>query len=98
MAIPEANPTLDNALISVWHQALVEQKKVVTIGESTFSVRYTAKHRLAQIGRRSGSLQFPRVARCRHERGRMPDYRQHGLQALRRVMHSMVLGRFRIAP
>jgi hypothetical protein len=40
---------IDDAFISVWRQALIEQKKIVTVGSSTFSVRRTAKHRLAQI-------------------------------------------------
>jgi hypothetical protein len=40
---------IDDALISVWHQALVEQKKTITVGNSTFSVRRTAKHHLAQV-------------------------------------------------
>jgi hypothetical protein len=40
---------LDEAFLSVWRQALLEQKKIVTLGDSTYSVRRTSKHRLAQI-------------------------------------------------
>jgi hypothetical protein len=49
MTAPDTSSTLDHAFLSVWRQALVEQKKIVTAGSSTFSVRRTAKHRLAQI-------------------------------------------------
>jgi hypothetical protein len=49
MTAPDTSCTLDHAFLSVWRQALVEQKKIVTAGSSTFSVRRTAKHRLAQI-------------------------------------------------
>jgi hypothetical protein len=41
--------TIDDAFLSVWRQALVEQKKIVSLGNSTFSVRRTTKQRLAQI-------------------------------------------------
>jgi hypothetical protein len=43
------NSSFDEAFLSVWRQALWEQKKIVTVGESTYSVRRTSKHRLAQI-------------------------------------------------
>ena len=45
----ETASAIDDALISVWRQALVEQKKTITVGNSTFSVRRTAKHHLAQV-------------------------------------------------
>lgn len=41
--------SIGDALISVWRQALVEQTKIVSVGDVTFSVRRTNKHRLAQI-------------------------------------------------
>jgi NADPH-dependent ferric siderophore reductase len=43
------DPALDEALISIWQQTLVEQKKIVNVGGSTYSVRRTSKHRLAQV-------------------------------------------------
>ena len=49
---------LDDALISVWRQALMEQKKIVTVGNSTFSVRRTAKHHLAQIDFEVDGVEF----------------------------------------
>ena len=49
---------IDDAFVSVWRQALVEQKKIVTVGNSTFSVRRTAKHRLAQIDFEVDGIEF----------------------------------------
>ena len=45
----DSSSAIDDAFSSVWRQALVEQKKIVSVGDATFSVRRTAKHRLAQI-------------------------------------------------
>src|ERR1700674_3218895 len=49
MTASDATSAIDDALISVWRQSLVEQKKIVSIGGATFPVRRTSKHRLAQI-------------------------------------------------
>ena len=40
---------IDNALLSVWQQVLIEQLKIVKIDGSSFSVRRTSKHHLAQV-------------------------------------------------
>lgn len=40
---------LDEALLSVWKQALVERAKRVKVGESLYPVRSTAKRKLAQV-------------------------------------------------
>ena len=53
MTIPtpdaDQQSALDEAFVSVWHSVMIEGKKIVTLGEASFSVRRTAKHRLAQI-------------------------------------------------
>jgi hypothetical protein len=49
MSATDTPSGIDEAFLSVWRQAIVEQKKIITLGEATFSVRRTAKHRLAQI-------------------------------------------------
>ena len=54
----DTSATLDDVFISVWRQALAEQKKIVSIGEATFSVRRTSKHRLAQVDFEVGGLEF----------------------------------------
>jgi hypothetical protein len=40
---------LDEALLSVWRQALLERKKRVTLGDDSYPVQFTAKHKLAQV-------------------------------------------------
>jgi hypothetical protein len=45
----DSSSTIDDAFISVWRQALVEKKKIVSVGGAPFPVRRTSKNRLAQI-------------------------------------------------
>jgi hypothetical protein len=49
MAAREKQAELDQAMISVWRQALVEGARRVQLGEQTYSVRRTAKRGLAQV-------------------------------------------------
>jgi hypothetical protein len=58
--MPEASrdSALDDAMISVWRQALVEQKKIVAVGAATYSVRRTVKSRLAQVDFECDGLEF----------------------------------------
>ena len=44
-----AKMTFEEAVLSVWREALVEKLKTVTIGEEIFPVRSTAKKKLRQI-------------------------------------------------
>jgi len=41
--------SLEDALLNVWRQSLVENKKTVTLAEESFPVRSTAKRKLKQI-------------------------------------------------
>ena|ERR1700720_3197784 len=40
---------LDEALLSIWQQALVERKKRVRLGDDSYPVHHTAKSKLAQV-------------------------------------------------
>jgi hypothetical protein len=40
---------LDEALLSVWQQALVDRKKRVRLGDDSYPVQHTAKSKLAQV-------------------------------------------------
>ena len=40
---------LDDALLSVWRQALVEGKKRVLLGDDSYPVQRTSKNKLAQV-------------------------------------------------
>jgi hypothetical protein len=41
--------TLEEVFITVWHQALLENLKIVTVGDDSFKVQATARHKLKQI-------------------------------------------------
>jgi hypothetical protein len=42
-------PSLDEALIEIWRQALVENAKAVKVGEESYPVRRTSKRSLRQV-------------------------------------------------
>jgi hypothetical protein len=39
----------DKALLSVWHQTLIDSAKAVTLGGEIYPLRRTTKHKLAQV-------------------------------------------------
>jgi hypothetical protein len=49
MAEENEKSGLDEALLSVWQQALIERKKRVYLGDDSYPVQRTAKSKLAQI-------------------------------------------------
>ncbi|HEY2822327.1 MAG TPA: hypothetical protein VGJ06_14885 [Candidatus Acidoferrum sp.] len=49
MAIDPRSPEFEACIVSVWKQALLESAKRVTVGSDSYSVRRTAKNKLAQV-------------------------------------------------
>ena len=49
MSTTPSDSLLDEVFISVWRQALAEGKSIVAVGEETYAVRRTSRHRLAQV-------------------------------------------------
>jgi len=49
MMAEDEKAELDEALLSVWRQALVERKKRVLLGDDWYPVQCTAKRKLAQV-------------------------------------------------
>jgi hypothetical protein len=49
MGIDLRSPEFEACIVSVWKQALVESAKSVAVGGDTYSVRRTAKNKLAQV-------------------------------------------------
>lgn len=49
MAIDWRSPEFEECIVSVWKQALVESAKRVVVGGDSYSVRRTAKSKLAQV-------------------------------------------------
>ena len=49
MAIDLRAPEFEACIVSVWKQALVQSAKTVSVGGDSYSVRRTAKSKLAQV-------------------------------------------------
>jgi hypothetical protein len=49
MAIDLRSPEFEACIVSVWKQALVDSAKRVAVGSDSYSVRRTAKSKLAQV-------------------------------------------------
>jgi hypothetical protein len=49
MPVSTRSPEFGAALLSVWKQALIEKSHSVTLEGTTYPVRRTAKHKLAQV-------------------------------------------------
>jgi len=90
MTVPGSETALDDAFLSVWRQALLEQKKIVTVGKSTFSVRRTAKHRLAQIDFELDGVEFRGLEQNPQTKSRWAKMAREGAQ----VMQFLRTGRY----
>jgi hypothetical protein len=90
MTATETVSAVDEALISVWRQALVEQKKIITVGNSTFSVRRTAKHHLAQIDFEVDGVEFRALEQNPQTKSRWAKMAREGAK----VMQFLRAGRY----
>ena len=81
---------LDDAFILVWRQALVEQKKIVSIGETTYSVRRTTKHRLAQVDFEVNGVEFRGLEQNPQTKSRWAKMAREGAK----VMQFLRAGRY----
>src|ERR1700736_789440 len=90
MTAADTSSAIDDAFISVWRQALVEQKKIVTVGDGTFSVRRTAKHRLAQIDFEVDGVEFRGLEQNPQTKSRWAKLAREGAK----VMQFLQAGRY----
>jgi hypothetical protein len=90
MAETDTDSAVDAVLISVWRQALVEQKKIVAVGESTFSVRRTARHHLAQVDFELDGREFRGLEQNPQTKSRWAKLAREGA----RVMQFLRAGRY----
>ena len=90
MTAADTSSAIDDAFLSVWRQALVEQKKIVTIGNSTFSARRTAKHRLAQIDFEVDGVEFRGLEQNPQTKSRWAKLAREGAK----VMQFLRAGRY----
>ena len=82
--------TVDDTFVSVWRQALLEQKKTVAVGNSTFSVRRTSKHRLAQIDFELDGIEFRGLEQNPQTKSRWAKMAREGAK----VMQFLRAGRY----
>jgi hypothetical protein len=82
--------TIDDAFLSVWRQALVEQKKIITVGDATFSVRRTTKNRLAQIDFELDGVEFRALEQNPQTKSRWAKIAREGAK----VMQFLRAGRY----
>jgi hypothetical protein len=80
----------DDAFLSVWLQALVEQKKIVSFGDATFAVRRTPKNRLAQIDFEVDGLEFRGLEQNPQTKSRWAKMAREGAK----VMQFLQAGRY----
>src|ERR1700737_1015053 len=86
----DSSSAIDDAFISVWRQALVEQKKIVSVGKATFSVRRTAKNRLAQIDFEGDGVEFRGLEQNPQTKSRWAKMAREGAK----VMQFLRAGRY----
>jgi hypothetical protein len=86
----DTSSALDDAFISVWRQALVEQKKIISVAGSTFSVRRTTKHRLAQIDFEADAVDFRALEQNPQTKSRWAKMAREGAK----VMQFLRAGRY----
>jgi hypothetical protein len=86
----ETTPLIGEAFLSVWRQVLVEQKKIIAVGDGTFSVRRTAKHRLAQIDFELDGVEFRGLEQNPQTKSRWAKMAREGAK----VMQFLRAGRY----
>jgi hypothetical protein len=90
MTATDTSSAIDDAFLSVWRQALVEQKKIITVGDSTFSVRRTTKQRLAQIDFELDGVEFRGLEQNPQTKSRWAKMAREGAK----VMQFLRAGRY----
>jgi hypothetical protein len=86
----DASSAIDDTFLSVWRQALVEQKKIISVGDATFSVRRTAKQRLAQIDFELDGVEFRGLEQNPQTKSRWAKMAREGAK----VMQFLQAGRY----
>jgi hypothetical protein len=81
---------LDNALLSVWRQVLLERKKRVTLGDDSFPVQHTAKHKLAQVDFDSAGQHIRGLQQNPATASRWAELARNGAK----VMQFLIAGRY----
>ena|SRR6202047_3954902 len=86
----ETSSAIDDAFISVWRQALLEKKNIISAGDATFPVRRTSKHRLAQIDFQVDGVDFRALEQNPQTKSRWAKMAREGAK----VMQFLRAGRY----
>jgi hypothetical protein len=81
---------LDEAMLSVWRQALVERGQEVTLGKEAYPVRRTAKKGLAQVDFEFAGLSYRGIEQNPKTKSRWAEMARKGS----RVMQFLTAGRY----
>jgi len=88
----ETSSAIDKAFISVWRQALVEQKKIVSVDDATISVRRTSKHRLAQIDFEVNGVDFRALEQNPQTKSRWAKMAREGAKVMQFLRAGQYVG------
>jgi hypothetical protein len=86
----EISSAIDDEFISVWRQALLEKKNIISEGDATFPVRRTSKHRLAQIDFQVDGVDFRALEQNPQTKSRWAKMAREGAK----VMQFLRAGRY----
>jgi len=76
----------------VWRQALIEQKKIITVTDATFSVRRTTKQRLAQIDFEVDGVEFRGLEQNPQTKSRWAKMAREGAKAMQFLQAGRYVG------
>ena len=81
---------MEDALLSVWHQALVEGAKTVTLEDVSYPIRRSSRSKLREVDFKFGEAQLRGVEQNPNTRSRWAKLAREGKQ----VMQFLSAGRY----
>jgi hypothetical protein len=92
MSTTSSDSQLDEALISVWREALAEGKKIVTVGEGTYTVRRTPRQHLAQVDFEFGGQQYRGLEQNPQTKSRWAQMARGGAKVMQFLQAGQYIG------
>jgi hypothetical protein len=87
MSATSSDALLDEVFVSVWRQALVEAKRVVTVNGETYAVRRTPRHHLAQVDFEFGGQQYRGLEQNPLTKSRWAQMARGGAKVMQCLQH-----------
>ncbi|HEY8715866.1 MAG TPA: hypothetical protein VIM00_10840 [Candidatus Acidoferrum sp.] len=92
MNAPNENSPIDEAFVAVWRQALVEQKKIVSVAGTTYSVRRTPRHHLAQVDFQFEGLEYRGLEQNSQTKSRWAKMAREGAKVMQFLRAGQYVG------